>query len=168
MQVLIAISGLLPPSDSFAASSLSRRVVILSLRSSGVRCHEPLTFRGGAGVARLTGRNQAAPGGASLQPRGQPWCLAPLLTGHEDAGCCSPWGLMRSQEGWLHRGMLPWGAAPPTPQEQDPCSAAGSRAGCPGTRCLWPGDGQAVRAAPLLSLAPLWCLPPSPACRATY
>lgn len=122
MQVLIATSGLLPPSDSFAASSLSCRVVISSLRRSGFRYHEPPTFRGGAGVARLTCRKQAAPGGASLQPRDQPRCLALLLKGHEGAGCSSPWGLTRSWEGWIHLGMLPWGDAPPNPWEQDPLS----------------------------------------------
>lgn len=138
MRVLIATSGLLPPSDSFAASSLSPRAVILSLRRSGVRCHESLTFRGGVLVARLTcGKESKLPLG-ELHRSPAPSLAASLP--------CSR-GMKVPLQQPLGTDEVPGSSAPLGDASVGGCPTSSSRAGsllCRRVSCRLPRDTVAV------------------------
>lgn len=93
---------------------------MLSLRRSEVRCHEPLTFRGGVGAARLKCRKRAAPGGFQRSPRAGPSALLPRAQGMEPLGPGGVLGRMAAP------GDVPGEKYSSGSVEQDPHCAAGS------------------------------------------
>lgn len=93
---------------------------MLSLRRSGVRCHEPLTFRGGAGAARLKCRKRAALGGLQHSPGASPSASLSWAQGMELLGPVEVLERIAAPEN------VPGEKYSSGSSEQDPRCAAGS------------------------------------------